>query len=914
MAEDTTAPTEAQIKNAERMEKFLQKMEERRVRELQQIKEKLQLLETEIELTTDLEGRIKLNKEVQDLQLAVSKEKASYAQEEFKNLLKQKRLWDKRAKILADMEEKGEEERKRDEEKVANLEEMLGLEKDQLENAEEYSQQLMEQIKTALLVRNEAEKTLEAHKDTVDSLSHLNSKMTNAVARYTTITGQAETMAGHMFKTHLTTARFAETLDTAAQAINKQVTLANTMLSLIDSSVQATMILAAVQEQVLTNFNRATGVFGTYNNQIIALERNSATLRLTTEEAANSYGALHQGMTIFSRLGARAQGQIAKTTSALSKMGMDAKVQARNMDIATRSLNMTTAGAERLNRQLFSVSRELRIPPSAMAEGFAAAAPKLAQHGDRMVKVFIGLQEQAERTGVSVNSLLSIVGKFDTFEGAADAAGRLNAVLGGNLVNSVDLLMATEEERVKILQETLKISGKQWHEMNRFEKMAVANAAGISDMAEAAAIFNPTMFGMTEEQKKHAATQKELASLMPHVNSVMDDLRVIFMRLAVSIRPATEFVKNLTSSVIAFTEEYPTLSSMISRIVIVGGVLGSVAVGAIVVVAKLTLAIGAIGVAVAKIKASGGVLGAATAGITKWSSGAEGAANNMDKLGNQAAKANEPIAQSGKAAASSWKSMLAFGGAVLMVGAGIAMATYGVSALADSISNLSGEQMSGLLQVTGLVVGGMLLFAGGIAAVGMASGVAFAPMLAFGGAVLMVGTGIGIASVGVSFLVKAFAQLASSVGGTFDSMSGFFTTISSLSLGTLNILRGVSGEIASITKNISLLPEKKTIALTKAINATAAMTAMATTTPMSATPIDALYGSTNTTNVSNVNNSFNNRTGGVQERPVINANFTIKVDDSAIKNALQQFIDKRAVQILNDMGDGNISAFHVKVK
>ena len=33
--------------------------------------------------------------------------------------------------------------------------------------------------------------------------------------------------------------------------------------------------------------------------------------------------------------------------------------------------------------------------------------------------------------------------KFDTFEGAADQAGKLNAALGGNFVNAMDLMMAT---------------------------------------------------------------------------------------------------------------------------------------------------------------------------------------------------------------------------------------------------------------------------------------------------------------------------------------------------------------------------------------------------------------------------------------------------------------------------------------
>ena len=43
-----------------------------------------------------------------------------------------------------------------------------------------------------------------------------------------------------------------------------------------------------------------------------------------------------------------------------------------------------------------------------------------------------------------MEKVLNIVSKFDTFEGAAEAAGKLNAALGTNAVNAMDLLMETD--------------------------------------------------------------------------------------------------------------------------------------------------------------------------------------------------------------------------------------------------------------------------------------------------------------------------------------------------------------------------------------------------------------------------------------------------------------------------------------
>jgi hypothetical protein len=59
-------------------------------------------------------------------------------------------------------------------------------------------------------------------------------------------------------------------------------------------------------------------------------------------------------------------------------------------------------------------------------------------------------------TGMSMESILSITNKFDTFEGAAEMAGKLNAALGGNFVNAMDLMMATNPaERFEMIREMI---------------------------------------------------------------------------------------------------------------------------------------------------------------------------------------------------------------------------------------------------------------------------------------------------------------------------------------------------------------------------------------------------------------------------------------------------------------------------
>ena len=53
------------------------------------------------------------------------------------------------------------------------------------------------------------------------------------------------------------------------------------------------------------------------------------------------------------------------------------------------------------------------------------ALPTLAAHGEGMTEVFEDLAMQARATGVSMQTLLGVAGKFDTFQAGAQSAAAL---------------------------------------------------------------------------------------------------------------------------------------------------------------------------------------------------------------------------------------------------------------------------------------------------------------------------------------------------------------------------------------------------------------------------------------------------------------------------------------------------------
>jgi hypothetical protein len=97
-------------------------------------------------------------------------------------------------------------------------------------------------------------------------------------------------------------------------------------------------------------------------------------------------------------------------------------------------------------------------------------------------------------------------------------------------------------------------------------------------------------------------------------------------------------------------------------------------------------------------------------------------------------------------------SMAAMGVAAVGIGTGFMLAAKGATSLAEAMSKLKPEQVSGL--TTALITLGLAM--GGIVAIAPFIKMAAPELLAFGAAVTLIGAGVGIAAAGIGELVKAF--------------------------------------------------------------------------------------------------------------------------------------------------------------
>tara|TARA_R110002110_G_scaffold206193_1_gene418386 strand:- start:5820 stop:8417 length:2598 start_codon:yes stop_codon:yes gene_type:complete len=302
----------------------------------------------------------------------------------------------------------------------------------------------------------------------------------------------------------------------------------------------ATLNLSVALEKTNAALSRQHGIaqdgYGTMSKQAQvsrSVERELALVGVTSQEAAAAQGALISKMSSFTQLSEKQKGSLTKQAALMQELGVQSSTTAEIFDKATKSLGMGADQMEGLTRRLKDTADSLGLPLSRVAQDFNLVATELAFYGDDIEKVFEGLEKQAKATGLSMQQLLKIGGAaFDTFDGAAQKVGRLNAILGGPYLNSIDMLNASEEERLELLTASMDASGKMYGDLGKYEQKAIADALGVST-EEANRLFG-NLSAAEELEIKH---KEEMAETARKAQASMDKLANAFNHLLITMDP-----------------------------------------------------------------------------------------------------------------------------------------------------------------------------------------------------------------------------------------------------------------------------------------------------------------------------------------------------------------------------------------
>ena len=296
--------------------------------------------------------------------------------------------------------------------------------------------------------------------------------------------------------------------------------------------------LAMATDSSAASFRRMTGAadkgaMGSYGKAISNTRDQVAVFGAGHKEVAAAMGALYDGYSDFTTLSEDQKTAITAQTVALDALGVSSQTSGKIFDRATKSLGFNESELEGLTETLHATAQSLGKSTKAVFEDFNQVSKQLAFYGKDVVDVFQHLEKQSKATGLSTSELVAISGKaFDTFDGAAKKVGKLNAILGGPYLNSIDMLNATEAERIDMLKQSMDQAGQTFSELNKFEQLAIADALGV-DVDTARRMFGE----LSAAEEMEIRNQEKIAETAREAQAMIAKLKNAFFSLITGIEP-----------------------------------------------------------------------------------------------------------------------------------------------------------------------------------------------------------------------------------------------------------------------------------------------------------------------------------------------------------------------------------------
>jgi len=321
----------------------------------------------------------------------------------------------------------------------------------------------------------------------------------------------------------------------AAQEINDRFTVATIGLRLMTEVVSATVGAVNELDAAAAGFVKTTGVGRAEADQFFGAEMHIKLRKmgLSMTAASESAASLRSSFLAFNEMSEA--DAFARFAAQMDNLGVNTGQAADTLYFLG---NVAGPKIEDTLLEIAGTAQTLEINMSDLANQIAQVPDLFIKNGPRAIEVFKQLAAVSKETGSSVADLVSSMSQFDTFEGAAQAAGRLSIVLGTS-INTYELLNANEAERIELLKQTFDASGKVFDDLNRFEKIQISNALGLSLEQTARLLGNlPKEFNAAREAADaQGLSTEDLAQLTRDSTTAMEQFRLAFQQLAVAAEP-----------------------------------------------------------------------------------------------------------------------------------------------------------------------------------------------------------------------------------------------------------------------------------------------------------------------------------------------------------------------------------------
>ena len=355
------------------------------------------------------------------------------------------------------------------------------------------------------------------------------------------LSGIASSMKGELTTSIQEAVVGSESLGAGLKAAGKQMGALALM-----SLVEQTLTLAVSLGDAENAFMKATGASEDFARSISRTYEEGRKFTATAEDMSKSATSLFNTFTDFTFQDQETRDGLIKTGAVLDKLGVSNENFAQGIQIATKGLSMSSEDASQSMLDLQKFAEELGVAPDMLAGQFAEAGDTLMKLGENGDEAFRDLAAAAKVTGLQVNKLLNIVNQFDTFEGAARQAGKLNAALGGNFVNAMDLMMETDPTaRFEMIRDSILDTGLSFDDMSYYQKNFYKDALGLDSVGDLALTLSGNMDSVSEETKKTSQDFEEAAERAKTLASFQEQLNAVFAQMIPILTPVIDGMRSL---------------------------------------------------------------------------------------------------------------------------------------------------------------------------------------------------------------------------------------------------------------------------------------------------------------------------------------------------------------------------------
>ena len=299
------------------------------------------------------------------------------------------------------------------------------------------------------------------------------------------------------------------------------------------------------------SFIKMTGSMQTSIADVKQLYSENRNLAVTMGELFATAQELGTSMTAFST--ASRDGRNAMTEAAIgaSRLGVSAGQAGQAMNLFRTQFAQSGEQAAKTMNHMTKLAVGMKIPPAKFIGDLIATGPKLASYGKKAGKVFAEMAAQAKQAGQEVGTLIDYASKFDEFDKASEVAGKLNAALGGNFVDSFELMRAPLEERPKLIKQAVAASGIYFDGLDRISQMHIMAAAGFDDHALGMSQLSEAQRKSQKEMKAEAAEAERVAKFQEAASDAMTKLTAAGQSLAIAFTPAIDILQGFANALLA---------------------------------------------------------------------------------------------------------------------------------------------------------------------------------------------------------------------------------------------------------------------------------------------------------------------------------------------------------------------------